>query len=214
MLKLLKNNEAGFTLVEAMIVMAISASLLGVALLGQRGLRSRAQFDAAVNKFVATVSDAHNQATAGVNIVGSGDGTSACPSGPAGKYAFIGIDWKADGSLPAGPIEYGYYKAGPVTVAGLAAGATACKFEPQGASVPAPIIIGGNGDQVLFVRNNNGGLTICKVADRLADPVPSFAAGTCVAPFAIGPLTINLSDTDGHTSQVTIDPSGLARRQN
>jgi hypothetical protein len=177
-------------------------------------LRSRAQFDAAVNKFVATVADAHNQATAGVNIVGAGDGTSGCGGGPAGQYAFVGVDWKVDGSLPAGPIEYGYYKAGPVTKSGLAAGAQACKFQPQSVGVPAPVTIGGNGGQVLFVRNNTGGLTICQVADRSANPAPSFAAGGCAAPFAAGSLTLTLSDADGHTSQVTIDPSGLARRLN
>jgi hypothetical protein len=151
---------------------------------------------------VATVSDAHNQATAGVNIVGSGDGvTAACPGGGApGTFVFAGIAWTADSGLPGSPIKMDYYKASP--------GVSACIFQTQELGLPAPLTVA-TGGRVLFVRNSTGGLNVCPV-NLATNVVPSFQNGAC----ASGSLALTLSDTDGHTSQVTIDPSGLARRQN
>lgn len=207
-------KAAGFTLVEIVIVVAISSALLVIVLAGQRGLRSRAQFDAAVNKMVSTVGDANTQASAGVNIIGSGDGTNRCSGGPAGQYVFAGMVWTADNSLPGSPIKHDYYKVGPVKADGPEPGVVACIFDTRPVSLPAPVTVNAPGGRVLMLRNNNGSLDVCQANNPTANPAPSFQAGACVAPFARGTLTLNLSDTDGHVSQVLIEQSGLARRQN
>jgi prepilin-type N-terminal cleavage/methylation domain-containing protein len=203
MLKRRELGEAGFTLIEVIIVMAISSALLVIVLVGQRGLRSRAQFDAAVNKLVATVGEARTEATAGVNIVGSGDGTNVCPGGPAGQYVFAGVAWTADNSLPGSPLKIDYYRALP--------GVTACVFQTRSISLPAPLTVNAPGGRMLFVRDDQGGLAVCPVNNLGTNVIPSFRDGSC----ATGTLTLNLSDApDPHISQVIIDQSGLARRVN
>src|SRR6266568_2530142 len=110
-------GQAGFTLIEVIIVMAISSLVIVIAFIGQRGVRSRAEFDAAVNKLVATIADARNEATSGVNVVGSGDGTMKCPGGPNpgttadARYTFAGTAWSADNSMTGKIIKLDYYEA-------------------------------------------------------------------------------------------------------
>lgn len=199
---MLRNDERGFTLMETIIVMAISMLLLSMVLVGQRGLRSRAQFDAAVNKLVATVADARTQATSGVNIVGAGDGSNGCLGGPAGQYVFAGVMWTADNSLPGSPLKMEYYKANP--------GVVACKFQTQAIGLPAPLTVS-SGGRVMFVRNDQGGMSVCPTTSLAANgELPSFRSGVC----STGSLTLQLSDADGHSSRVIIDASGLARRVN
>lgn len=208
-------TQRGFSLIELVVVFAISGSLMVIAFVGQRSLRSRAQFDAAVNRVVATVADARNQALAGVNITGAGDGSSACAGGGAGAYVFAGVAWTADNSLPSGPLRLDYYKALP----GSATPNGACIFQPQNLSLPTSIQVNvaspvsAQGGRMLFVRNDRGGLTTCVVTNLTTDVRPSFRNGRCMAPAATGTLTLNFEDTDGHSARVTIDPSGLAKRQ-
>ncbi len=200
------SHQAGFSLIELILVMAITSSMVMIAFVGQRSLRSRTQFDAAVDKIVATVADAHNQSTAGVNTIGTGDGTVGCAGGPPGQYVFAGVAWTADNSLPGSPIKYDFYEANP--------GVKACVFETQEVTLPSSVQVdAGNpvplqGTRILFVRGNTGGLSVCPVVNLTTDVRPMFQAGTC----ASGAVTLTFSDTDGHVSHVTIDPSGLAKR--
>jgi prepilin-type N-terminal cleavage/methylation domain-containing protein len=209
-------NQRGFTLVEVIIVMAISSALVVIAFVGQRSLRAQAQFDAAVDKIVATVADARNQALAGVNIVGSGDGTNGCAGGGAGAYVFAGVAWTADNALPGSPIKFDYYKGLP----GSGAANGGCIFQTETINLPSTVQVNAanppptRGGRVLFVRNGTGSLAVCAVSNLTVDVRASFRDGACTAPAVAGTLTLNLRDTDGHTSQVIIDQSGLAKRQN
>jgi prepilin-type N-terminal cleavage/methylation domain-containing protein len=202
------SSRRGFTLIEIIVVMAITGSLLVIAFVGQRSLRSRAQFDASVNKFVASVADARNQALAGVNIVGSGNGTGTCPSGGSGKYIFAGVAWTADASMAAGPVKMDYYKADP--------GVAACVFSTEQVRVSGSLTVNklnppaSRGGRILFVRTSTGAVNACPVTDLTANVPAVFTAASCAA----GSLTLNLEDDDNHTAVVTIDSNGLARRQN
>jgi hypothetical protein len=70
------------------------------------------------------------------------------------------------------------------------------------------------GGRVLFVRKLDGSLKACSATDLAVAPEPTFGGGACTVFPAAAPLyTLTFTDTDGHSSQVTIDPSGLAKRQ-
>ncbi len=203
-----ERRQAGFSLLELILVMAITASLMLVAFVGQRALRSQAQFNGAVDKIVSTVAEAHSEAAAGVNIVGTGDGTAGCGGLGSGQYVFAGVSWTADNSLAAGLLRIDYYEANP--------GVAACVFDSRSVSLPAGMQVNATnppatqGGRVLFVRGSDGGVMACTAADLSTDVVGVFAAGSCTA----GSLTLTFEDGDGHSSQVTIDQSGLAKRDN
>lgn len=209
-----RSSQAGFSLVELMLVLAISSSLAVIAFAGQRALRSRAQFDAAVNKIVASVADARNQASSGVNLVGTGVGTSGCaggaPGGPGNRYAFVGVAVSVQNPPVAGLVRLDYYKAGPVDESGLLPGATSCVYQTQYVELPAPDVVVGAEGRMLFVRGNQGGVNVCPITNMSDDVRNYFRGAGC----STGVLTLNLSDGDGHTSRVIIDQSGLARRMN
>lgn len=220
------NSEAGFTLIEIMLVTAISASLATIVFLGQRELRSRAQFDAAVEKVVSSISSAQTQATAGVNIIGSGNGLAAgkCRTGPppslANPVVFAGTSWTVDGTGANTAFTIDFYKAIP----GLPGSrpSAACVFDsnaiglPTGVQISAPAANVNKVSGILFVRTNSGGLDVCPAA-----PKPSanafensarkfFEDAACVN----GTLSLTLKDADGHTSDIRVEASGLARRLN
>lgn len=213
-----KQGQAGFSLVELVIVMAITGSLAVIAFAGQRGLRSRAQFDAGIDRMVASIDDIHNQSTAGVNVKGNGNGSTTCGGGPAaGKYIFAGTAWSAVDSPTGATFRVDYYAAyrGPTPPA-----LTACIFETQTVSfapvmrVNASLPVTGRIGRVLFVRNDSGGINVCQVTSTATDPIPSFRSGSCTAG-AVGNTTqtMTITNPDGYSSQVQIDPSGLARRR-
>jgi prepilin-type N-terminal cleavage/methylation domain-containing protein len=218
-------NQAGFTLIELVLVLAITGALLAIALVGQSELRSHAQFDATVEKLVTSVAEARDQATSGVNLSTGGavgTGATACPGGPAGEYVFEGVDWSADNSrLPGSPFEIDYYEAGPLDANHntLAANAVACTF---GGPQPIAVIsdmqvdasqpVGSQGAQVLYVRTDTGALDVCFMSPgNPAAVLAVFASGSCATG---APLVLDLSDSQNHTSQITIDASGLAQRDN
>ncbi len=225
-----RQTQAGFTLIEIMLVMAISGMLLVIAFAGQRGIRSRTQFDAAVNKVVSIIANARGEATAGVNVAGSGDGTDKCSGGTnagdrAGeRYVFAGTSLTANALSPQ-PLKMDYYKA--------KSGDTACRFIMDQAidlhgdlSISAnfvdyttsPPTVGASipgGVRVLYVRTDAGDLAVCSLT-LTGDEVPAFRDGRCALPAApitgTASLRLTLSDADGHISHVDIAPSGLARR--
>jgi hypothetical protein len=213
-----------------------------IAFMGQSGLRSQAQFDADVNKIVSTIAEVRNEATAGVNLTGLGDpnkspGIGGCPANgnlPGTANVFAGTSWSADSSAgPSAPAIFtvDYYVAqikktdtdaqGALTgKACIIPGMTRTITIPSGVKVSVtaatPAMPGG---RILFVRNLDGTLKGCAITDLSADPTVAYGGGACT-PFApVVPLTaasfiFTFSDTSGHKSQVTVDPSGMAKRQN
>ena len=210
-----KHAQAGFTLIEIIIVMAISSLLLMIAWLGQGSLRAQAEFDNAVNKIASSVNDARNQSIAGVNIVGEGNGDDAAPCpGSSGKVMFAGTLWEANNSLPDSPFKRTYYKTD--------AGAAACEFQSEAisagfapdlritsVSVPGKTATSGS---VAFVRTPTGGLVVCPMTDPPATPIKDvFAPGNCPAGTGY-PFAIEFTDDRGHKSRLEVDQSGLAKR--
>jgi prepilin-type N-terminal cleavage/methylation domain-containing protein len=209
-------KQAGFTLIELMLVMAIGSMLAVLAFAGQRGLRSQAQFDADVDRIVSSIADAHNEATAAVNLNGNGNGSEDCLNNPVvgNNYVFTGVGWSGIDAPAGGVYSMTFYAANRA-----AAPQVACAFEIRPISIPSGVRINkapGTGlASSLFIRDDTGGLGVCAVTTAAVNVLSSFAAGGCVAG-AVGntPLVLNLSDADGHTSKVQVDPSGLAKRIN
>jgi prepilin-type N-terminal cleavage/methylation domain-containing protein len=211
-----RRSEAGFTLIELILVTAISGMLLTIAFAGQRGLRARAEFDATINKVVASAAAARNEAIAGVNTEGLGDGETKCAGtpGPPGDYVFAGTAWTADDSLPGSPVKVDYYKAIRGGSGGGGGINDACIFYTREVFLPTrPTVdlLGGPGGRVLYVRSADGGVVVCPVASVTIDVTADFAAGGCQA--STTQITFALSDGEGHSSSVLVDKSGLPRRQ-
>ena len=219
-------SESGFTLIELIVVMAISASLVSIAFIGQRSLRGQAQFDSNVEKLVSSVSSAQTQAVAGVNITNLGTigtGVDKCAGGPgpsaANPVVFAGTSWTADSTGANVVFTIDSYKAIP----GLAPSpSAACVFNsqaialPTGVQISAPAANVGKVSGMLFVRTSSGGLDVCPAAPAGSAAAfqnamrVSFENATCVN----GTVSLTLKDLDGHTSDIRIDASGLARRLN
>jgi len=209
-------KQAGFSLVELMITLAISGSLAVLAFAGQRSLRSQAQFDAAVDKLVGSIADARNEATAGVNVDGPGDGSQDClnASVPGGQYVFAGITWSAVDAPGGGTFQMDFYAADR-----SATPKKACVFDTHVFTLPSVVRVNpapGSGiARSVFIRDDFGALNVCAVTNAATNVLDSFKAGNCTLG-AVGNtvLTLNLSDADGHSSLVQVDASGLAKRVN
>jgi prepilin-type N-terminal cleavage/methylation domain-containing protein len=229
-----RSTQAGFTLVEITIVFAISGLLLLIAFVGQSALRGRTRFDASVDKMSATVAQARNEATAGVNIDGKGDGTTSpagCNTSANIKNTFAGTVWTADNSTtPYAKFTVDYYVAQidtSVDPLGKLTG-VGCKYDSRALAYPGDMTVNitngtpsKRGARILYVRTDTGGLVVCKITDlnvAVAPVAPSFGAGACVAPAVQVPVAppwvLSLGDPDGRVSSMLIDPSGLARREN
>ncbi len=211
-------NEAGFTLVEIVLVLAIGSALAVIVFQGQRGLRAQSQFDADVNKIVSTVDDAHSEATAAVNstTTGQGNGTKDCTGAAVagGAYVFAGTGWSAIDAPAGATFRIDFYAANRT-----AAIPSSCIYDTRIISIPSAVRVNqapGTGvAKSLFIRNDTGGINVCAVTAVATNVLTSFTAGSCTAG-AVGnvALTLNLADSDGHKSTVQIDPSGLAQRIN
>jgi hypothetical protein len=214
------------------LVMAITSLLALVALMGQAALRRQAQFDEGINKVSAAAANARNQASAGIDFSGQGDGTTRCvPS--SSPYVFAGTMLTMDNTLPGSPLKLSYYEADEPKQ-GLP-GTNACELSTQdqivglglagmSGSLTNPASAQG---AVLYVRTTDGALAICYVTNPSpANVEPSFAQGGCVAPaqpistLAAGggvpaaTLGLRFTDGSGHAADLYVDQSGTVRRVN
>jgi prepilin-type N-terminal cleavage/methylation domain-containing protein len=73
---------AGFTLIELILVMAITSLLAVIAFMGQGQVQSRARFDGAINQTVQDINYARNYALSNVNENGSGNKLVGPTGGP------------------------------------------------------------------------------------------------------------------------------------
>ncbi len=80
-------REAGFTLIEVILVAAIAAALGAVIFIGQRQIREQAQFTDAIENVTTLVNRTKNEAATNVNIAGSGTNQSSVIMGK--KLTFI-----------------------------------------------------------------------------------------------------------------------------
>lgn len=211
---MVRSGQKGFSLIELMFVMAITSLMLVSVIAGQRALRSRAQFDAAVNRVVASATQARSQANSAVNISSSttnGTGIDKCP-GPAApaasgnppfnQYTYVGTEWIAR-STTTPTVTINSWKGLP--------GSAACVFSSENIVMPSKIWVTSpapNGGRALFIRDDSGVMHTCTVAN-VSSAVDSFFAG---APCSNTPLTFVLTDEEGHTANLEVDETGIARR--
>lgn len=209
---MVRREQAGFTLIEIIFVLAISSIMFTSILVGERYLRSRAQFDANVNRTVSSASEARNQANSAVNVLGDGTGTAKCssasapnPSGvpPYQEYVYVGTEWELSSGSPI--IKQRSWKAVP--------GSFACSYSSTTVDIPTNMTVtapGPNGGRALFIRDDTGKMHTCLVADTTTDVSAAFAGGSC--PSALTTLQFTVADNQGHSANIVIDSTGLARR--
>jgi prepilin-type N-terminal cleavage/methylation domain-containing protein len=223
-------REAGFTLVEVTLVMAISGALLLIAFAGQSKNRSNANFQAAMDKIVASINDARNQAASGVNVGGIGNGSPAVPAGcaPLGltpPIEFAGTSWVAipkvgsEGSTAGYIVPWIRDEIHPATCP-IATSAVFTSV-PVNLSVtyggPSTPASGTKLPEIMYTRHG-GGLGVCLLDDGY--PVPNFGTastdegpglGCSAGAGSVPSLTLTVQDTAGHTGTIKIDPTtGLA----
>lgn len=206
--------QSGFTLIEIIFVLAISSAMFISILAGERFIRSRAQFDAAINRAIASANEARSMANSVVNAQGDGTGAQRCPQPgapngngtfPYSQYIFAGTEWIASRTAPM--LRINSWKAIPGT-------AWSCTFKTTQVDVLDGVYVsspGPQGGRVLFLRNDNGTMTTCFMTDTATSAATSFANGSC--PNALTTQDFTLTDNNGHAATITIDSSGIARRK-
>jgi prepilin-type N-terminal cleavage/methylation domain-containing protein len=212
-----KSNQAGFTLVEVVVALGISAALMVLILLGQRQVRERTAFDASINRLVAVTSAVRAEATAGVNIVGNGDGSGApCPgANGANMSVFAGTSLVADSqSGGTATFRVNYYKAeinDDKALTGIA-----CIYSTRTVTMPYAVRVNVanvtptlRGYQIMYIRTQNGGLKVCGNPSVTANVNAAYGGGACLPPGAI-----LVDDDQNRRSNVQIDQSGMAKRLN
>jgi prepilin-type N-terminal cleavage/methylation domain-containing protein len=220
-----RRSQAGFTLVEVILVMAISSLLVLAAWQGQAGLRAQAQFDEGVNRVVTAIADARNEAVAGINTGGAGNGAIKCV-GPANPYVLAGTMVSFDSSAGGSGVTLHFYEADE-PAAGVV-GSKACEVT----SAVRDISVGVSDFQVsltqpsttqgavMYIRGANSVLNICYSKNLTQSQLENaFAAAGCVGPqigtvdtLVGGKMDIKLKDSLGHQAHILIDQSGLPTR--
>lgn len=208
---MVKRQQAGFTLIELILGMAITSALVIGVFAAQKGLRDRTQFDTSVNLVTASMAAALNEAQSGVNLntTQRGRGENRCPSGPAAtntfpyqQYVYAGVEWVIRPGSPL--VRLRHWKA-------LENSGVACVYETTNQQVPGNLSVtapSAQGGRVLFIRTSTGSMRVCAVNDQTTNVQPFFAGGSCTAP----PVTFRLTGANGSALNITVDESGLARR--
>jgi hypothetical protein len=65
-----------------------------------------------------------------------------------------------------------------------------------------------NGARALFIRNDIGAVRVCTINNLTTDVVPFFQGNPC----SNAAMTMTIQGPRGDRANITIDPSGLARR--
>jgi prepilin-type N-terminal cleavage/methylation domain-containing protein len=205
-------NSAGFTLIEIIVVIAISGALFAIIFTGQRQLRSRSSFDAALEQVSSAVADAHNQALAGINTEGPGTGTKNCGllSAGAAEFEFAGTALSVLDAPTGATLRTTYFAASRNSPT------SACVFSTRDTKLPTLVRLSPSGatQRVLYVRDESGGLTICQSTGSDSSMLSSFLAGACASPAYVAPADFVFTDPDGMTGTIRVGQNGFATRTN
>jgi prepilin-type N-terminal cleavage/methylation domain-containing protein len=221
----MSNNNAGFTLVEIILVMAISGLLLVIALVGQHQLQARSRFDAAIDKTLQNLAYARNEASAGVNTFGTGNNSSTVLGGVAiefnNRHYDEGFPMEEITNLYADQDESGHLLVN--TIGELPAGGIAVcpanehpddndECVEEFLQLGDNLTVSGDGINVWgmieFVNNTGHSLIICNHPDSGGGN----DADACANPITT-PIDLTFTDPDGFSAQIEIDPNtGYAKR--
>ena len=227
-------------MIEVILVMAISGLLLIVVFIGQRGLRSRWEFDEAVNLFVQDIAYARQYSQANVNETGNGDASSSQNVNPGTTVAGSVIEFEQcdSASCIGSPslLEFerifsynGTYYSNPCAHNAPfpypCAGSTLdeIEYKPSFLHLPAWLYATQQGTNTPYpeslIAYFNDTKTVCMEEDATSGAFgsPAEYAIFCdpTRPDNVNGLTFDLHDADGHVSTIHIDPNtGVANRLN
>jgi prepilin-type N-terminal cleavage/methylation domain-containing protein len=204
---LMVKSESGFSLIEISIALAISSMLIVLVLAGQSNLRSQATFSASIDKVIANIADARNQAVSGV--VSGSDGTGSVPAGCGALAAPVyqaGTVWTPS----VAPLTFAPAKLETWVSDGTNVCQDASKTLAIGtASMLTLTPVGIPGTFVAYVRSVGGGFRVCTTTTAALVPSLFQNPSGC----ASAAVTMKALDSDGHTANLLIDPvTGLAKR--
>jgi prepilin-type N-terminal cleavage/methylation domain-containing protein len=208
------HRNTGFTLIEVIIVMAITGLILVIAFIGQRQLVARARFDSSVNKLVQNITYARNFATSNVNTEGAGNKTDA---------VVAGIGFELDNSHPGGNLaELEPVYCNPTDCANTYSDlpnndASRCPHLSADNECfeqffgPTDLTLSGNTTFELIYLNTTRGVKVCQ-------PIIDSNFGTikdACATSPTGPITVTVTDPNGFTADIQFDlSSGTPKRMN
>jgi prepilin-type N-terminal cleavage/methylation domain-containing protein len=219
-------RDEGFTLVEVVIVMAISSLLFLIAFIGQRQLQSRARFDGAIQKTLQNIAYARNYAMGNVNTEGQGNdlGNEFAGAGfelddnHSNSQALeelepIYVQLDASGSPIPDPGGTGYpsYSNLPQPDTGQCPHEADREcFEQFLDTNGDPLTLTNATDAEIDFINSPSGLLVCHVVGNGLQNIAQTCAGS-----ANKPVDLQLGDQDGHSATVEIEPrTGFAKRLN
>ncbi|MBW4061309.1 prepilin-type N-terminal cleavage/methylation domain-containing protein [Candidatus Saccharibacteria bacterium] len=218
-------NEAGFTLVEVTIGLAITGGLLVIALTGQRQLRNHNTFTAATDQVIQSLASARNDAVSGVI-----PSTTVCGGQTvgSGNITFGGTVWR--GGIASGVTQFN------VQTVVIARNRTVCSTEPgfsMQSTHPVPLVTqltslnsgllhntpDVTGAQVIFLRSpTSGGFSVCLVPYSMPSTATSvvFSSGNCPSTGGFAALAtenVVVRDPNGQILTIKVDgTTGLATR--
>jgi prepilin-type N-terminal cleavage/methylation domain-containing protein len=207
-------RQQGFTLIEVMIVLALSGLMLVLAFAGQHQLIARSRFDGEINKMIQDIAYARNYSNANVNIDGTGDRTDA---------VLAGVGYELDNGHANGQLaelEPVYcdpddcsntYDDVPAHNQSLCPRLSAdheC-FEEFFDSGDLKLV-GHSSIEIIYLNTATRGIRIC---DPIIDG--SQTIGPACQTNGAGSVVFTVQDGNGFTTDISIDAtSGLARRLN
>lgn len=186
--------EAGFTLIEITIVLAILSGLAALAFVGQGELRSNARFNDSVERTVSALSSARNDANTTLNTRSSG--------GTDGSRVFFGVlaEFKEGEEIVQMTPLWGEGQSCPPVVI------TEEPDQIQEFEIPWGAIPVDYDQAVVFGRRCNDGrpTTYTPDADTPGAILRTIGAYSTL-PASQPPAVIKLDDQDGHCAEITVE---------
>lgn len=216
-------KNAGFTLIEVTLVMALSSLMLVTIFAGQQQLQDEARFDAAVDSMIQEIAYARNYAMSGVNEMGAGNDPNVVLAGQAfdfdnanpPNFPLTEIKPLYDVPDANGDFDMTTLSDWPTGEAASACPAAQHPNDPNTCKetffhLPDIGMTVQNAQHVAiyFVNTGAGGLKICRDVGMVYEPIPTACSTTGGAP-----IDIVLQDSAGFSATIQVDAySGFAKR--